>query len=187
MKTALLIIDMQQTFRGMVKRATPNIKLLHSFFSNNSMPIIFTQHGHNKNELTPPIKNQLVKKWGVTGSIHAGSSEWQFIPAIREMVGESEIVAKNTYDAFINTNLAELLERDKVGRVVVCGVMTDCCCETTARSAFNRGWETWLVGDACGSVDEEQHRRSLNDYGFGYGPVWTTDEVLEVLGRDTDA
>lgn len=90
-------------------------------------------------------------------------------------------MAKNTYDAFINTNLEALLMDAGVTRVVVCGVMTDCCCDTTARSAFNRGWETWLVRDACGSASKAQHEAGLRAYGFAFGDVINTKEVVQRL------
>ncbi|KAI1881142.1 hypothetical protein JX265_001382 [Neoarthrinium moseri] len=181
MKTALLIVDMQQYFSGMAKKATPNIKALREYFSETSRPTIYTQHGHPDEDFVRPYRNQLVRRWGVAGSIHKGSPEWELIPWVKKSVGTSEVMAKNTYDAFVNTDLAALLEKNEVGRLVICGVMTDCCCETTARSAFNRGWETWLVGDACASVDEEQHQRSLDDFVFGYGPLWTTEEAIKAL------
>ena len=63
-------------------------------------------------------------------------------------------------------------------RVVVCGVMTDCCCDTTARSAFNRGYETWLVGDACGTASKKQHEAGLNAFGYAFGEVLETEEVV---------
>ncbi|KAK9779978.1 putative Isochorismatase-like domain-containing protein [Seiridium cardinale] len=184
MTTALLVIDMQQYFSGMAKKATPNIKALQKYFQENSQPIIYTQHGHPEEDFRPPYKNQLVRRWGPSRSIHRGSPEWELIPWVKKSVGESPIVAKNTYDAFVNTNLPELLEKDGVERLVICGVMTDCCCETTARSAFNRGWETWLVSDACYSVDDEQHQRSLDAFVFGYGPLWTTEEALDALKKE---
>jgi nicotinamidase-related amidase len=186
MKTALLVIDMQQYFSGMAEKATPNIKALQRYFSESSRPIIYTQHGHPKEDFRPPLRNQLVRKWGPEGSIHRDSADWELIPWVKESIGESPVVAKNTYDAFINTNLAQLLEKDHVERLVICGVMTDCCCETTARSAFNRGWETWPVSDACYSVDEEQHQRSLEDFDFGYGPSRTTKTVLEALKDESE-
>ena len=184
MKTALLIIDMQNFFHGMVKHAIPQIQELHEFFASHSLPVIFTQHGHPPEDFVPPYRNQLVRKWGPDGSIHRGSKPgWELIPSIAKLASSSpsDIVEKNTYDAFIKTNLTQLLEGKEVERVVVCGVMTDCCCETTARSAFNRGWETWLVSDACGSVDREQHERSLKSYDFGFGPTRTTQEVVKML------
>lgn len=95
--------------------------------------------------------------------------------------GRSETVFKNTYDAFINTDLAEKLRDMGAERVVVCGVMTDCCCDTSARGAFNRGFETWLVSDACGTSSKEQHGRGLKAFGFAFGDVVTTKEVLRRL------
>ena len=91
------------------------------------------------------------------------------------------VVAKDTYDAFVNTDLDERLHVGGVERVVVCGVMTDCCCDTTARSAFDRGYETWLVRDACGSANREQHEAGLRGFAFAFGEVLTTEEVVKRL------
>lgn len=102
-----------------------------------------------------------------------------------QISSKSPVVDKNTYDAFINTNLASLLEERKVERIVVVGVMTDCCCDTTARSAFNRGYETWLVKDACGSASKAQHEAGLRGFGFAFGEVLTTNEVIERLEAET--
>ena len=63
--------------------------------------------------------------------------------------------------------------------MVVCGVLTDCCCDTTAKSAFNRGFEVLLVGDACGTFGEEAQRESLQRFGRYYEGVVDTEEVLK--------
>ncbi|KAL2041584.1 hypothetical protein N7G274_005966 [Stereocaulon virgatum] len=181
MATALLVIDMQHVFLNMTSTALPNILKLIDHFAAKSLPILFTQHGHSKEELTPPYKNQLVRKWGPNGSIHTGSKDWELIPEVAIKAKGNPIVAKNTYDAFIDTNLAEILKEKKVERLVACGVMTDCCCDTTARSAFNRGYETWLVKDACGSANETQHEAGLQGFGFAFGDVPTTAEVMSRL------
>ena len=178
MATALLIVDMQHVFLEMTSTALPNVLKLIDHFKAKAMPCIFTQHGHTKEELTPPYKNQLVRKWGPNGSIAIGSRDWEMIPEVARKVESCPCVGKNTYDAFINTNLGYILEEKNVERVVVCGVMTDCCCDTTARSAFNRGFETWLVKDACGSANKQQHEAGLRGFGFAFGDVLTTSEVM---------
>lgn len=187
-KTALLVIDMQNFFASMTTAALPNIKKLVSFFQSISAPIIFTQHGHTKEELTTvPSPNQLVRKWGPDGSIARGSEDWQLQDGIRQFLLDPEpgawprLVDKNTYDVFVNTDLARVLREAGVERAVVCGVMTDCCCDTTARAAFNRGYETWLVSDACGSANKTQHQAGLKAFGFAFGEVLTTREVLKAL------
>ena len=91
------------------------------------------------------------------------------------------MVAKNTYDAFVNTDLEGLLRGKGVQKVVVCGVLTDCCCDTTAKSAFNRGFETVIVGDACGTASEEQHEDGLRVFGYYYESVVGTQEALKTV------
>lgn len=181
MATALLVVDMQHLFLDMTTTALPNILKLSQHFRASSLPLIFTQHGHSKEELTPPYKNQLVRKWGSNGSIATGSKDWELIPEMKSIAKDYNVVAKNTYDAFINTDLDHLLEKDSIEKVVVCGVMTDCCCDTTARSAFNRGYETWLVNDACGSANKKQHEAGLRGFGFAFGEVLSTEEVMHRL------
>ena len=196
MTTALLVVDMQNVFTSMTTACLPKILQLATHFKTHSLPIIFTQHGHSKAELTPPFRNQLVRKWGPSGSIATGSQDWELIPSIADFISSSStkhdgsktsetspypIIPKNTYDAFLNTNLASVLEEKKVERVVVCGVMTDCCCDTTARSAFNRGYETWLVSDACGTASKRQHEAGLNGFGYAFGEVVETEEVIKRL------
>lgn len=191
-KTVLLVVDMQRVFEPMTTAAVPNIKKLISHFQSSSSPIVFTQHGHSKEELTSePSPNMLVRKWGPDGSIAYGSEDWKFQTEIAKYVNGSKsgagadgwpkVVAKNTYDAFINTSLDQILKDAKVERAVVCGVMTDRCCDTTARSAFNRGFETWLVSDACGSANKTQHQAGLRGFEFAFGRVPTTTEAIAAL------
>ena len=184
MQTALLIIDMQEFFADMVVNSMPRVIELSDFFTKRGLPQYFTQHGHTEEELSGKVPNQLVRKWGADGSIAIGSPHWQLIPDVVEAfkkAGEPRIVRKNTYDAFINTDLEEQLKNDGVERIVVVGVMTDCCCDTTARSAFNRGFETWLVSDACGSANATQHKAGLKGFGFAFGEVLDTQAVLKRL------
>lgn len=182
--TALLIIDMQNVFESMVTSAISEIEDLHTFFEMSMQSIIFTQHGHSDDELIAPYTNQLVKRWGPDGSIRKGSQHWELLPVMQKLVRDHPVVDKNTYDSFINSNLSALLEERHIARVIVCGVMTDCCCDTTARSAFNRGYETWLVSDACGSASQRQHEAGLSGFEFACDNVMTTAEAIERLQRD---
>ena len=127
----------------------------------------------------PPYKNQLVQKWGPSGSIATGSEDWKLIPDIAKSAKGHRIVGKNTYDAFINTDLDKILKELDVQTVAVCGVMTDCCCDTTARSSFNRGFETLLIKDACGSANKTQHEAGLRGFGYAFGEVLETKEMMK--------
>jgi nicotinamidase-related amidase len=181
MKTALLVIDMQKFFGDMVNEPLKQIKQLSDFFDESSRPAVFTQHGHTEDELVPPIKNQLVRKVGPDNVLMVGSADWELVPEIWKMAKDAPVVAKNTYDAFMETNLDAVLQERGVKRVLICGVMTDVCCDTTARSAFCRDYETWLISDACGTDTSVRHDRALKGVDLLMGRVYTTAEAIQLL------
>ncbi|KAF1829163.1 Isochorismatase hydrolase [Decorospora gaudefroyi] len=186
MKTALLIIDMQNFFLPMTTDAFPKIIKLSNHFRDKGWPQYFTQHGHPPSDFKQPVTNQLVRKWGPENSIHVNTPDWELIPKVQDLMQQGnsvkELIPKNTYDGFEGTNLEEKLRKEGVQRVVIVGVMTDCCCDTTGRSAFCKGFETWLVSDATGSANKTQHEAGLKAWGFGFGDVIKTEEVLRRLG-----
>lgn len=184
MKTALLIIDMQEVFKAIVGPPLPNIQVLSTFFSNSSRPVILTQHGHTEDELIPPITNQLIRMEGPGNVIMKGTKDWELIPEVWKLSKDFPITAKNTYDAFMRTDLDDLLKKEGVERLLVCGVMTDVCCQTTAVSAFVRGYETWLISDACGTDTAEQHERALKGVEFLIAKVYTAAEAIAMLIED---
>lgn len=83
---------------------------------------------------------------------------------------EDTVVEKNTYSAFMGTGLEEMLKTMGVEEVIVAGVMTNLCCETTARDAFVRGFRVFFSTDGTATSNEELHLATLKNvaYGFGY-------------------
>ena len=73
----------------------------------------------------------------------------------------------------LGKNAAEL----DVERWVLQGVMTDCCVDTTTSSAFNRGYETWIVGEACGTAMKKQDERGLAGSAFAFREVADLNHV----------
>ena len=63
-------------------------------------------------------------------------------------------------------------------QLVVTGVLTHMCCETTARSAFCRGFEVYLAVDAMATTSEDRHLGSLVGLSDCVGVPLTTDEIL---------
>ena len=184
MKTALLIIDMQNFFSKIVDKPLSNIKTLHKFFEESSRPVLFTQHGHTEDELVPPIKNQLIRLVGPDNVIMVNTAEWELIPDIWKMAKDAPVVSKNTYDAFMGTDLDALLEEQSIERLVITGVMTDVCCQTTAVSGFVRGYETWLISDACWTECLVHHVRAVKALGPLIGRVYTTAHAIDILSAE---
>jgi nicotinamidase-related amidase len=201
-KTALLVIDCQMAFRekfGLLK-PLPNIINLCEWFSSAGLPIIFTAHGQTSSEMVENSTSNIVKRWGLEICVEEGSVRSEIVPELQiflpknagmvwedrsvpeaESVEFPKIIAKRTYDSFLDTPLSIVLEKADVERVVICGVCTDVCCDTTARSASARNYETWFVGDACGTATEEQHQKALEAWSFGFKEVIATEEVLARL------
>ena len=85
------------------------------------------------------------------------------------------ILDKNRYNAFHGTDLDESLKSIKVEELIITGVLTNCCSETTTRDAFIRDYRVFFVGDATATVNDELHLASLNNLAFGFSHIVSTD------------
>ena len=88
---------------------------------------------------------------------------------------------KAHYDAFLETPLEERLREAGVQQVVICGVMTHLCCESTARGAFIRGFEVFFTVDGTATYTEAFHRASLLNLAHGFATPVLSGELLTVL------
>mmetsp|Transcript_24383 Transcript_24383/g.59164 ORF Transcript_24383/g.59164 Transcript_24383/m.59164 type:complete len:201 (+) Transcript_24383:45-647(+) len=98
----------------------------------------------------------------------------------KELEGEP-IVFKPTFDGFLNTDLDEVLRKNEVEHVVVCGCITSACVMMTTYGAFARGYRVTLVEDACAdrSADRQAALLSLySDYVFRVASSQDLDKVL---------
>jgi isochorismate hydrolase len=101
-------------------------------------------------------------------------------PALRVERGDA-VVRKTRYDAFTGTDLEGVLRRRGVRSVLITGVMTHLCCETTAREAFVRDFKVFFVVDGTATQTEDLHVASLKTLTDGFAIPVTTRGVLEWL------
>lgn len=92
------------------------------------------------------------------------------------------VLDKTTKSAFTSTGIDQLLRSLGVEHLVLCGVATDACVETTARDAADRGYHCTMVDDACSARDQESHDASLRAFDKLFGRVLDTQAVLDELG-----
>jgi nicotinamidase-related amidase len=88
-----------------------------------------------------------------------GSWGWQLVDALEPQADEL-VIRKPRYDAFLRTSLEDDLRSRGVETIVLAGVITNCCVDTTARSAFMRGFDVLVLEDCVGTFAEE---RDLHD------------------------
>ncbi len=91
----------------------------------------------------------------------------------------SPVIVKTQYDAFYKTNLEKLLKKFKAKQVVVTGVMTNLCCETTARNAFMKGFEVFFVIDGTATQNEMMHRATLINLTYGFAIPVLTENLIK--------
>jgi len=69
----------------------------------------------------------------------------------------------------------------KIEDLVISGVMTNMCCESTTRDAYYRDFRVHFLADATGTVTEAMHRASLLNLSFGFARVTTTEQIISEL------
>ena len=174
-KTALLVIDMQQYFRGLAEPILSNVISLIDVCRASGVKIFFTRHGHRDTEKD----GGMLSEWW-EDLIYYGSAEWGLIRELK--VNEKEtILDKTRYSAFFGTDLDERLRVEGAEDLVICGVMTNCCCETTARDAFVRDYRVFFVADATATANEELHLASLKNLAYGFAYIVNTMHICQKL------
>lgn len=181
-KSALMVIDMQRYFAHSAGRAylpateaiIPKIGALVKNFRRLKLPVIFTRHGHkSKKDL-----GIMGRFWG--DFIKFGEKDWEIIDELCPKPKEV-VIDKTRYDAFFKTSLDSILKKLGVKQLVITGVMTNLCCETTARSAFGMNYEVYFICDATATNREEFHVGTLRAVANGFGIVVKSSGILESL------
>ena len=184
--SALLVVDMQRFFLDATSPTftcggvaiLPTVKRLIHVFRRASRPVIFTRHVHHPANLDCGIMG-----WWWEGKCLEGSPESEIHPDLVPMSGE-KVVFKHRYSAFYNTDLETVLRCLKVEDIIISGIMTNMCCESTARDAYYRDYRVFFLADATGSISEEMHLASLLNLAFGFAYVTTSDAIgAELTGR----
>ena len=95
-------------------------------------------------------------------------------------VGDEPVLGKTTIGAFATTNLHELLQAAGVGRVIIAGVATSGTVLSTARWAFDVGYEVIICADACADPDQGAHAALLDKSVFpqSWIGLWRIARVL---------
>ncbi len=185
--SALLVIDMQRFFLDPASPTftcgglaiLPRVQRLIAAYRRAKRPVIFTQHVHHPDDLDAGIMG-----WWWEGKCLEGSPASAIHPDLAPIAGE-KVVSKHRYSAFYNTDLETVLRCLKVQDLVLSGIMTNMCCESTARDAYYRDYRVFFLADATGSINEQMHLASLLNLAFGFAYVTTADPILAALRNIT--
>jgi nicotinamidase-related amidase len=131
---ALLVIDVQQALvegAYQEREVLDRIGALLAAARAASVPVIYLQHEENE----------------ASGPLNRGAAGWQIHAAVTPCEGEL-VIAKRACDSFYETPLQNELDARGIKRIVVTGLMTEYCVDTTCRQATSLGYDVTLVEDA---------------------------------------
>jgi nicotinamidase-related amidase len=184
--SALLVIDMQNffldpkspTFTEGGLAILPNVKKVISAFRERKRPVIYTAHEHKSMEMDGGILGRWWEGMCMEGTKKAEISK-EIYPRAQE-----KIVKKHRYSAFYNTDLEIVLRCLGIKDLVISGIMTNLCCESTTRDAYFRDYKVFFLLDGTGTVNEDLHLSSLKNLAFGFAYVCPVKKILEMLSRE---
>jgi nicotinamidase-related amidase len=181
--SALLVVDMQRffldpkspTFTCGGAAIVPALKSLLAAFRRVGRPVIYTRHVHHPEDLDSGIMG-----WWWGGKCLEGSPDSEVHPELAPLPRD-KVVLKHRYSAFYNTDLETVLRCLKVEDLVITGIMTNMCCESSARDAYYRDYRVFVPADGTGTVNEEMHLASLLNLAFGFAFVTTSEAIVAQL------
>jgi len=180
LKRALLVIDVQyEYFNGALPISYPhnsfeNILKVMDTALEKKIPIIIIQHSNAQDAPT----------------FRKGSAEWN---VHEDVLGKSYdcIIEKNLPGSFTDTPLDDYLKENNIESLVICGYMSQMCCDTTARQALHRGYGVEFLSDATGTLDisnyagdikaSELHKAVLITQAMRFSKVLSSEEWISSL------
>ena len=189
-KTALLNVDMQNCFVAGPEDALPTldrINRLARVCRESGMLVIHARHvlrpdGSNVGvlgEIAPRVKEGFLNKGAESAALH------------KSLVIEpgDVLLEKPRYGAFHGTDLELLLRARGIDTVIISGIATNVCCDTTAREATVRDFRVLFLSDGTTARDRELHEATLKILARRFAQVLTVDEAIQKIenaGRSTD-
>lgn len=179
MNKALIIIDIQNDyFEGGAfalvnpTQASLKAKELLEYFRKNSMPVFHVQHINIKDGATFFLPN---------------TSGMQIHENVKPLEDEI-IITKNYPNSFLKTNLKSELEKQNIKELIICGMMSHMCVDSTTRAAFDLGFDCTVVHDACTTRDleflgkkvkvDDAHNSFMSALGSVFARVVSCKEIV---------
>lgn len=180
--TALVVIDLQKGIANTDRKLEPysselvtnNISKLVDAFRKYSAIVVLVnvEYKDGKDRLSPiadktiQIPQNLPKDW----------AQLTINPQESDLT-----ITKRQWGAFYGTELDLQLRRRKINTIVLCGISTNIGVETTAREAYQRGYNQIFVEDAMSAGSKEEHESSINFIFPRIGLIRKTNEIMDML------
>ena len=188
---ALLVIDMQDEFvrphwcPDWVPEATrqvPRIKILIEYCRSKNIPVIFTVYSKTHNYLDRPKTGKFMpgrySDLDIDFSLYYVKGQvWHGLAPRKDEI----VIKKSSYGAFYDTPLETILKNMEKDTVIICGTLTNFCCGSTARQAYERSFKVVFVSDATSTDVPDMQEPELKVLRKGFARVLSFDELLKEI------
>jgi ureidoacrylate peracid hydrolase len=187
---ALIVVDVQNDFVspegsagkrgddvGAAISMIPNLMRLIEEGRRIGFTIIYVRTTHSDWTDTPSWIYRTSQKSGLN-TCRDGSWGAEFYDGISPLPSE-RVVTKHRYSAFINTDLNTVLRARGIQSVLVCGVATNVCVETTARDGYMYDYYVTMIDDCSAAYDAKLHMSTLENIRRHFGLVASSHEIIE--------
>jgi len=176
-RTALIVVDLQKAVLSFpsahpIANLVNNARALAAAFRRHSLPVVLV----NVVGMAPGRAEQ-----GYSGGALPPDFA-ELIPAL-DVQPHDHLVSKKTWGAFTGTDLGHYLESAGVTQVVICGVATSIGVESTARQAYELGYNVTLAVDAMTDLNADAHVNSIERLFPRLGETGTTQDIVALLDR----
>ena len=188
---ALIVVDVQNDFVAeggffqqigadvkRIQECVPRLARLIDAARAADVLVIFVQAIYDPEYLSAPMRERNLRRTVEMPRCLTGSWGADFYK-VRPAPGEPVIV-KHRYSAMLNTALPSLLEERGVKSLLLTGVSTDTCVESTGRDAYFLDHYVTIIADCCGAYSESDHTNALMRFDRDYGAVVSSQQVIEV-------
>jgi nicotinamidase-related amidase len=174
---ALIVIDLQKGIVGLptvhpAAEIVGRAAQLARAFREHGLPVVLvnvTGRAPGRTDAGPP-KFSLPHDWS------------ELVPELEQRPSD-HLVSKQRIGAFIGTSLDDYLRQRGVTQVFMAGISTSAGVESTARSAYDSGYNVVFVTDAMTDRDADSHRHSTEKVFPRFGETTTADAVLKLLAE----
>lgn len=187
---ALLVVDVQNDFVSLEGSAgrrgedvsasiamVPRLLRLVEEARRVGLTVVYIKTTHSEWTDTPSWIYRNSQKGGLS-TCREGTWGAEFYEGISPLPSE-RVVIKHRYSAFINTDLNTVLKAKGVESVLVTGVATNVCVETTARDAYMYDYYVTLVSDCAAAYEPKLHEATLENIRRHFGLVASSQEIME--------
>jgi len=193
---ATLVVDMQNDFvvdEGVLARSgkdnssavriVPLVRKLVEFSRAQRIPVVWVKMIYDSAEDVGVLLER--SPFYKEGGLRRNSWGAELVDGLEVKEGDY-VVEKKRFSAFFNTTLDELLKELGVTHLLVAGVRTDFCVESTVRDAFFRDYRVVVVKDCVAGYVPDLHENAIKTMGTVFSSIMSLEEIKEALARKSE-